>query len=1134
MAKQKPTKSSQLKQRLKSLEAEILDLKNKSSVSDSDAVKNLEKITKIEEKRTENLKEYHKIKKELRDMEQESIKENKKEESARTSQTRNIRQVTEYQEKLTDLQEKSSILMHSFATDSKKSAEILGITAKQTKELSGQLDLIKNLTDVNAKQNDSIQKTLGYTVKNAVNLDNLSAKIVENMENMNENGYELINTYSIERQLKEQIARLDLNANNMSYEAWEIQRQIADNHEKELKYLKNVNKQLSEKSKNMKEAKAYSQQTKMAFLGLATVFPAGNFLFKKMGLGNIIDGTKTVGQTIKGWGASLAGLAIAAPFAALFGLINLIVAAFKFILGAAFELDTRIANLSKNLAISRGEATKLEGKFASMALKMNLIGVNTEQFGESVGFLSDEYGASISKIMKGTESSRFVENITVLREKFQLTNEEALNFGKLSSIMGVNMGNLAYQSVKITKAFINNRQIIKAMANVPQLMANGMKGAVDRLVQFVAKAKMMGIDLKGFADAIENTLDIESSLEKQFTAETITGIHFRNMDAIRLATNSMQYDKAFDMLMSNIGNIKNLADMPGGLIGVRSIADLFGFSLEEFTKMFNKFKELKNVFGGANPMQDAQKYMSMTAAQLRKEVASMSKGAKRTFLENLAAEKEGADIQTAFMDKVNKIKIELMQSTLPIIDEIHAIFNELISNQELKNLFKDMTKRLPGIIKSLIEMGRQLKEIVKSVFGFLVKFGVISDPLDKTKQAVAGMNEGFFNWNKIIGTTIGLFVGYKGLGWAIDAFKTNVLGIGPASGKAMKQMMQEMTQSNQQIIQQMQNQQGGNITPMSGKTGGKPKFNKMKAGLIGSGLALGGELASQYFESQGNTTGASWANLLSNTASGAAAGAMFGPWGMAIGGAAGLGLGLYNNWDAISGKSQPQQKQQMAQQATPQNVQEISATAKELAKFNDNKIWSAGKAISEFQKAFYSLNTVLSGFKNNGNMDVVREAISIFNTADNIKMQSFATGVLNFSTAISELNKNLSKLDITKLEKAAEKINPGSGGMLSSISNFAGSIFSGVKSIFGGNQPQSTPVTTATVTTNQGTSQVSINVNTTALEQKIDKLIGILNQPTYIKIGERTVEAIAGEINWKKQMKIGSDNTYGSAVRDTL
>ena len=277
-----------------------------------------------------------------------------------------------------------------------------------------------------------------------------------------------------------------------------------------------------------------------------------------------------------------------------------------------------------------------------------------------------------------------------------------------------------------------------------------MKGAVSELVKFVAKAKMMGIDLKGFADALEGTLDIESSLEKQFTAETITGIHFKNMDAIRLATNSMQYDKAFDMLMSNVGNIKNLADMPGGLIGIRSIADLFGFSVEDFTKMFNKFQELKNAFGGQNPMQEASRYMAMSASQIRKEIASMGAGARKNYLENLAAEKEGSDITTEFMDKMNKIKLELMDSTLPIIDEIHAIFKELITNRELKDLFSDMTKRLPSIIKSLIEMGRQLKEIVKSVFGFLKQFGIASDPLDKAKTAIAGVNEGFLNWNKVI------------------------------------------------------------------------------------------------------------------------------------------------------------------------------------------------------------------------------------------------------------------------------------------------------------------------------------------------------------------------------------------------
>ena len=54
---------------------------------------------------------------------------------------------------------------------------------------------------------------------------------------------------------------------------------------------------------------------------------------------------------------------------------------------------------------------------------------------------------------------------------------------------------------------------------------------------------------------------------------------------------------------------------------------------------------------------------------------------------------------------------------------------------------------------------------------------------------------------------------------------------------------------------------------------------------------------------------------------------------------------------------------------------------------------------------------------------------------------------------------------------------------------------------------------------------VVVNVSTTALEQKIDKLVTIIgqmgSQPTYIKIGERTVEAISGEIDFKKNKEVG-------------
>lgn len=1132
MAKKKSSQArNALRERLKSLESQILDLKNQASDVDAASFENLEKISKIEERRTKNLKEYYKLKKQINDTDKDSLKNKKK--------------GSQQEERLLELQEKSSILMKSFNADTQKSAQILGITAKQTKELSGQLELIKNLTSANKEQSDAFQKTMAYTVRTASSLDDLSAKILDNMENMNERGYELIDTYRLERELKEQIARIDYNAEKMGYERWEIQRKMADSQLKELQNLKSVNVKLAEKSKLMKDQKESSNKTRMAFLGLATALPAGNFLFNKMGLGKIIDGTQTVGKTIKGWGSSLKGLVIAAPFAALFGIINLIVGAFKFVLGTAFELDTRISNLSKNLSISRGEATKLEGKFAGMALKMNLIGINTEQFGETLGFLSEEYGASVNKIMKGSDSSRFVQNITVLREKFQLTNEEALNFGKISSVLGVNMGNLAYQSVKITKAFLNNRQIIKAMANVPQIMATGMKGAVDKLVQFVAKAKMLGIDLKGFASALENTLDIESSLEKQFTAETITGVHFKNMDAIRLAINSMKYDKAFDMLMDNFRDIRSLSDMPGGLIGVRSIADLFGFSLEDFTQYFNKFQELRNVFGGADPMQEASKYMNMTASQLRKEVASMSKGARRTFLENLAAEKEGADIQTKFMDKMNKIKLELMQSTLPIVDELHTIFNDIVNNPELKKIFKDLTSRLPDIIKSMIDLGRKLKSILGGIYDFLVKFGVINEPLDETQKQIAGMNTGFINWGNTLKTVIGLFVGYKGLTWGIktafDAFKSNILGLGPVTKTSMEKIVSQVAAGNQQILQQQSPSTsgagGGRFSNFLGRNAGK-------LALGGAAVGISSQLIAEGLKSSGNEKAGAWASMLGSAASMGLAGAALGPWGAAGGALLGLGMGYFGNKDAFGGGGKSmgelvgQQRAQSNVQQTPETTKQLSETAKELSRLSDKKIWDAARAINEVKISFVGLNTSLEKFGKSEITGAMDSIVKTLNLADTSKILMFANGIFNIAFGMGELNKKLEKLDINKLEKVAEKVNPAGGGIVSSISNFIGNIFSGVKSVTGGGSPQTVSTANSSVVSNQGTGQSAITMNTYALEQKLDRLITIMSnissQPTYIKIGEKTVEAIESEMNWKRDLRVSTDNSYSGGQKSGI
>ena len=54
------------------------------------------------------------------------------------------------------------------------------------------------------------------------------------------------------------------------------------------------------------------------------------------------------------------------------------------------------------------------------------------------------------------------------------------------------------------------------------------------------------------------------------------------------------------------------------------------------------------------------------------------------------------------------------------------------------------------------------------------------------------------------------------------------------------------------------------------------------------------------------------------------------------------------------------------------------------------------------------------------------------------------------------------------------------------------------------------------------------------VEQKLDTLIGLFSQvatqPTVIKFGDKTVEEIKNQLNFKKSYNVGVDNTYGRTI----
>ena len=1165
--------SAKLKKSLVEIQQEILKLKIKIAGEDSKSAGYIEKMAKLEALRSNNQSEYFKIKKEINKIEKQRLlndNKNKKnqlqalknENELNNLTTKRIKQeesLTNRKDKNTEenkkrkllekeiyeLQEKSQILMRSFNSDTQKNAELLGIAGKSIEDIAGNMQLIHKFSKGNSESAAAFSNAMDESVQIASSLDSLSSKMAENMENMNTKGYELIDTYQIERKIKEQMARIDINKEKMGVKQYALQKKMLDNQQKELDKLKLSNQKLSEQSKNIKESQ-------LAMIGLVAAIPGGAFLLDKLGLRKILDGTKTIGETIKDWGKSAKKLAITLPAMALGGAFGFLINVVKKLVGVVFELDSEIHNLGKTFTISRTEAINMYKSLGDLALQMNVVGVGQKEFSESLGTLTEEYGIAADRLEKATMKSGMLQGITLLREKFQLTNEEALNFSNISSILNLSVDGLAMKAEKMTKGFMNTRQIFKALANVPQQMAVGMKNASTDLIKFVSKAKAMGIDLKGFQQVLDGFSDIESRLEKQFTAEVITGIHFGNMDEITYAAEQLNPAKAFDLIMQNISKIKDVKQL--GATGLKATAELMMMSPEEFTANFNRYKKLSEVFGTSSPLEKMAEIEQMNAEQLRKEAEKSTRKAEKEFLMNLSKEKESADIAAEFEDKMSKIKLQLMQNLLPVIDQMHKTFNEFMNSEELKATIDTMAKTLPSLINGLMEVLKLLPGVLKGIINIMETFGIITKDAEgnvkdinkewfTTEKLLAGIGVFFFGPSLLMG-------GIKLLGKGIVDITKGMLGFGKAAELAAV--------TTQQLPLPLV---GGNPGGKSSVTPAKPKGKFAgKVGKFGGLASVAGGLALDYAsgkaEEAGNIKTAGVLDIGSYAASGAGIGAMalaplFGVGagaGALIGGGIGAAYGLYQNWDKVSGKTQPQsqgspaqkmqealaQKNKIAQTVSSDGMQfqdgsqNLEKNVKVLEKINSDKIYQSSKSIWELSKAFDKLNETMIKYTSNSSANILDYSIKVLNGVDINKLQSFSNGINSIATSISLLNIYLSKLDFTKLQKTAETMQPSVGGIFSGF-------VSNVKSFFGFGETEQTKARTIPMNNtnvNQSTSSPTtpVNINTTALEQKIDKLITVISnmasQPTYIKIGEQTIEAIANEISWKKDRSIGVAKTY--------
>ena len=173
-----------------------------------------------------------------------------------------------------------------------------------------------------------------------------------------------------------------------------------------------------------------------------------------------------------------------------------------------------------------------------------------------------------------------------------------------------------------------------------------------------------------------------------------------------------------------------------------------------------------------------------------------------------------------------------------------------------------------------------------------------------------------------------------------------------------------------------------------------------------------------------------------------------------------------------------------------------------------------------------SLKTIFENLSSSLNTLDITKLTDLSNVnLDNLKIGKMgAPGLESLKTIFENLSSSLNTLDITKLTDLSN-VNLDNLRKLSSV-------FQQPISTTNVGEQVGKVITTQNNVGAQET-MASSNTGTVITNKKLDEAIGILrqilstsNQPVYIKVGDRTIEAIGSRIGRQNEYKLGSDNTY--------
>jgi hypothetical protein len=295
-------------------------------------------------------------------------------------------------------------------------------------------------------------------------------------------------------------------------------------------------------------------------------------------------------------------------------------AAMGAVLGAAVDeftkLNERSVSMQHNLGVSRLEALKMNDAMIDASQASGRLWFNSERFQEAQEDINKTLGSN------GAISADMAENYAQLHHQMGLSTEEATQFSLTSMNMGKNAKDYTASITVQTKLLngqkklqIDNREILKGVANTSSRVQLSFKASGQNLAQAVYQAKSLGMNMAQVEKTADSLLDFEASIGNELEAELLSGKEY-NLEKARTAalTNDMVG------LTSELAKQGITAAAFGKMnrLEQESTAKMLGMSADELGNSLTLQEQLKTVskesgYRDAQSLEDLQKQVTMRA-----------------------------------------------------------------------------------------------------------------------------------------------------------------------------------------------------------------------------------------------------------------------------------------------------------------------------------------------------------------------------------------------------------------------------------------------------------------------------------------------------------------------------------------